>query len=124
MPVQVLESVPVLLRIPGLAAKVFKGQRAFMALLDDLVAEHKRTRDPAQPPRDLTDAFLDEVEKVRGSCQGWGRGCGFCHEVSPGVGPPGCWVYCGSHWRAPCLCPFARPSAWPGQGGPQEQLQQ
>ncbi|XP_070267335.1 cytochrome P450 2D14-like isoform X2 [Myotis yumanensis] len=62
---QVLESVPVLLRIPGLAAKVFKGQRAFMALLDELVAEHKMTRDPAQPPRDLTDAFLDEVEKAK-----------------------------------------------------------
>ncbi|XP_070267334.1 cytochrome P450 2D14-like isoform X1 [Myotis yumanensis] len=65
VPVQVLESVPVLLRIPGLAAKVFKGQRAFMALLDELVAEHKMTRDPAQPPRDLTDAFLDEVEKAK-----------------------------------------------------------
>ncbi|XP_006776012.1 PREDICTED: cytochrome P450 2D17 [Myotis davidii] len=62
---QVLESVPVLLRIPGLAAKVFKGQRAFMALLDELLAEHKMTRDPAQPPRDLTDAFLDEVEKAK-----------------------------------------------------------
>lgn len=74
MPIQVLESVPVLLRIPGLAAKVFKGQRAFMALLDELLAEHKMTRDPTQPPRDLTDAFLDEVEKVRGSCQEWGQG--------------------------------------------------
>nr|KAF6368086.1 cytochrome P450 family 2 subfamily D member 6 [Myotis myotis] len=62
---EVLESVPVLLRIPGLAAKVFKGQKAFMALLDELVAEHKMTRDPAQPPRDLTDAFLDEVEKAK-----------------------------------------------------------
>ncbi|XP_036281400.1 cytochrome P450 2D14 [Pipistrellus kuhlii] len=62
---QVLDAVPVLLRIPGLAAKVFKGQRAFMALLDELVTEHKMSRDPAQPPRDLTDAFLDEVEKAK-----------------------------------------------------------
>lgn len=51
-----------LLRIPGLATKVFPGQRAFMVLIDELVIEHRVTRDWAQPPRDLTDAFLDEVE--------------------------------------------------------------
>lgn len=56
--------MPALLRIPGLAAKVFPGQKAFMALIDELIAEQKMTRDPTQPPRDLTDAFLDEV-KVR-----------------------------------------------------------
>ncbi|XP_070455748.1 cytochrome P450 2D14-like [Equus przewalskii] len=64
---QVLEAIPVLLRIPGVAAKVFPGQRAFMAQLDELLAEHRMTRDPAQPPRDLTDAFLDEVAKAKGS---------------------------------------------------------
>uniref|UniRef100_A0A8C6C417 Cytochrome P450 n=1 Tax=Monodon monoceros TaxID=40151 RepID=A0A8C6C417_MONMO len=63
---QVLEAIPVLLRIPGLAARVFPGQRAFMVLIDELVIEHRVTRDRAQPPRDLTDAFLDEVE-VRGT---------------------------------------------------------
>ena len=63
-PAQVVEAVPALLRIPGLAAKVFPGQKAFMALIDELIAEQKMTRDPTQPPRDLTDAFLDEV-KVR-----------------------------------------------------------
>lgn len=67
---QALNVIPVLLRIPGLADKVFSGQKAFMTELDKLVAEHRRTRDPAQPPRDLTDAYLDEVEKVRRSCQG------------------------------------------------------
>ena len=60
-----LNAIPMLLHIPGLVAKVFPGQRAFMAQLDELVAEHRMNRDPAQPPRDLTDAFLDEVQKVR-----------------------------------------------------------
>lgn len=69
-----LNAVPMLVHIPGVAAKVLPAQKAFMALLDELVAEHKMTWDPAQPPRDLTDAFLDEVEKVRGSCQGLGWG--------------------------------------------------
>ncbi|KAF5913834.1 hypothetical protein HPG69_018718 [Diceros bicornis minor] len=43
-----------------------------MALVDELVAEHKMAGDMAQPPRDLTDSFLDEVGKV--SCQGQGQG--------------------------------------------------
>ncbi|XP_070455739.1 cytochrome P450 2D14-like isoform X3 [Equus przewalskii] len=64
---QVLSAIPVLLHIPGLVAKVFPGQRAFMAQLDELVAEHRMTRDPAQPPRDLTDAFQDEVQKAKGN---------------------------------------------------------
>nr|XP_044634448.1 cytochrome P450 2D14-like isoform X2 [Equus asinus] len=64
---QVLNAIPMLLHIPGLVAKVFPGQRAFMAQLDELVAEHRMTRDPAQPPRDLTDAFLDEVQKAKGN---------------------------------------------------------
>lgn len=69
---------PVLLHIPGLPAKVFKAQKAFMAMTDELITEHRMTRDPAQPPRDLTDAFLDAVEKVRGSCQGQSRGVVGC----------------------------------------------
>ncbi|KAM5288555.1 cytochrome P450 2D17-like isoform 1-T1 [Ctenodactylus gundi] len=64
---EVLNAVPVLLRIPGLPGKVFSGQKAFLALLDELVTEHRMTRDPAQPPRDLTDAFLAEVEKTKGN---------------------------------------------------------
>ena len=55
------------MHIPGLADKVLSGQKAFMSLVDELVAENRITRDQDQPPRDLTDAFLDEVEKVR--CQ-------------------------------------------------------
>ncbi|XP_022374664.1 cytochrome P450 2D15 isoform X3 [Enhydra lutris kenyoni] len=64
---EVLNSFPVLLHIPGLAGKVFSAQKAFMTLIDELVQEHRTTRDPTQPPRDLTDAFLDEVEKAKGN---------------------------------------------------------
>ncbi|XP_042553814.1 cytochrome P450 2D17-like isoform X1 [Dipodomys spectabilis] len=64
---ELLNAVPVLLRIPGLPGKVFPAQKAFMDLLDELLAEHKMTRDPAEPLRDLTDAFLAEVEKAKGN---------------------------------------------------------
>ncbi|XP_042637002.1 cytochrome P450 2D17-like [Orycteropus afer afer] len=64
---QVLNAVPALLRIPWLASKVFSGQRGFLALMDVMIAQHKDTRDPAQPARDLTDAFLDEVDKAKGN---------------------------------------------------------
>ncbi|KAM6216537.1 cytochrome P450 2D17-like [Rhynchocyon petersi] len=64
---QVLGLFPVLLRIPGLAKKAFSGPKLFMDLLDGLITEHRETRDPTQPPRDLTDAFLDEVDKAKGN---------------------------------------------------------
>ncbi|XP_006890125.1 PREDICTED: cytochrome P450 2D6-like isoform X1 [Elephantulus edwardii] len=64
---EVLNVVPILLRIPVLAKKVLATQKAFMDLLDGLVAEHRETRDRTQPPRDLTDVFLDEVEKAKGN---------------------------------------------------------
>lgn len=57
--------MPWLLHIPGLVEKFFSGHKAFSALLDELVMEHRMTWDPAQPPRDLTDAFLAKIEKVR-----------------------------------------------------------
>ncbi|XP_033622084.1 cytochrome P450 2D6-like [Fukomys damarensis] len=63
---KVLNSVPILLRIPGLPGKVFPGQKAFMDLLDELLTEHRMTWDPAQPPKDLTDTFLTEMEKAKG----------------------------------------------------------
>lgn len=62
---QVLNSFPMLLRIPGLIDKIFSEQKAVMGMVGELVTEHKMTRDPSQPPRDLTDAFLVEMEKVR-----------------------------------------------------------
>ncbi|KAL6087741.1 hypothetical protein STEG23_032795 [Scotinomys teguina] len=64
---EVLNTFPVLLRIPALANKVLEGNRNFMAMVDNLLTEHRRTRDPDQPPRDLTDAFLAEVEKAKGN---------------------------------------------------------
>ncbi|XP_049984211.1 cytochrome P450 2D3-like isoform X1 [Alexandromys fortis] len=64
---EVMNTFPILLRIPALVDKVFAGQKIFMDMVDDIVAEHRRTRDPAQPPRDLTDAFLAEVEKAKGN---------------------------------------------------------
>lgn len=60
-----LNAVPLLLRIPGLAGKVLRSQKAFLTQLDELLTEHRMTWDPAQPPRDLTEAFLAEMEKVR-----------------------------------------------------------
>lgn len=55
---------PVLLHIPWLPGKIFQGQKAFMTVLDELIMKHKMTRDPTQPPRGLTDTFLDKVEEV------------------------------------------------------------
>ncbi|XP_036064536.1 cytochrome P450 2D3-like isoform X3 [Onychomys torridus] len=64
---EVLNTFPILLRIPGLADKAFPGPKTFTDMVDNLVTEHRRTRDPDQPPRDLTDAFLAEVEKAKGN---------------------------------------------------------
>lgn len=63
---QVLNAVPVLLRIPGLLDRFFSGHKALGAVLYELETEHRRTWDPTQPPRDLTDAYLAEVQKVGG----------------------------------------------------------
>ncbi|XP_027740857.1 cytochrome P450 2D17-like [Empidonax traillii] len=59
---QLLNVVPVLLRIPGVAQKVFQNQKAFMDYIDVLVDKHMKTWDPTHT-RDLTDAFLKEMEK-------------------------------------------------------------
>uniref|UniRef100_A0A7N9IHK8 Cytochrome P450 n=3 Tax=Macaca TaxID=9539 RepID=A0A7N9IHK8_MACFA len=64
---EVLNAVPLLLRIPGLAGKVLRSQKAFLTQLDELLTEHRMTWDPAQPPRDLTEAFLAEMEKAKGN---------------------------------------------------------
>ncbi|KAL1767494.1 cytochrome P450 2D20-like, partial [Sigmodon hispidus] len=63
----VLNVVPVFLHIPGLPGKVLPNQKALMDSLDKMLIEHKTTWDPAEPPRDLTDAFLAEVEKAKGN---------------------------------------------------------
>ncbi|XP_023564557.1 cytochrome P450 2D17-like, partial [Octodon degus] len=64
---QVLNAVPILLRIPGVAKKALPALKDFLYLLDNLLTEHKTTWDSAQPPRDLTDAFLAEMEKAKGN---------------------------------------------------------
>ncbi|XP_040608620.1 cytochrome P450 2D27 isoform X2 [Mesocricetus auratus] len=63
---EVLNAVPVLLRIPGLPGKAFPKLTTFMDSLYKMLIEHKTTWDPAEPPRGLTDAFLAEVEKAKG----------------------------------------------------------
>ncbi|XP_007523529.2 cytochrome P450 2D17-like [Erinaceus europaeus] len=63
---EVLNEIPVLRKIPGLADRLFPGQKTFMTMLDELISEHRMTWEPGQP-RDLTDTFLDEVEKAKGN---------------------------------------------------------
>ncbi|XP_017172059.1 cytochrome P450, family 2, subfamily d, polypeptide 34 isoform X1 [Mus musculus] len=63
----VLNTFPILLRIPGLADMVFQSQKTFMAILDNLVTENRTTWDPDQPPRNLADAFLAEIQKAKGN---------------------------------------------------------
>ncbi|XP_007523498.1 cytochrome P450 2D14-like [Erinaceus europaeus] len=63
---QLFNEIPVLLKIPWLVDKFFSGHKAFLAMLDELINEHRMTRNPNQP-RDLTDAFLDEVEEAKGN---------------------------------------------------------
>ncbi|XP_060244954.1 cytochrome P450 2D26-like [Meriones unguiculatus] len=64
---EALNAFPLFLRIPGLPQKVLPKMTSFIASLDTMLIEHKKTWDPAQPPRDLTDAFLTEMEKAKGN---------------------------------------------------------
>ncbi|XP_052603447.1 cytochrome P450 2D20-like isoform X2 [Peromyscus californicus insignis] len=64
---EALNAVPVLLRIPGLPGKAFPKVTALVDSLDKMLMEHKASWDPAQPPRDLTDAFLAEMGKAKGN---------------------------------------------------------
>ncbi|KAH0616834.1 hypothetical protein JD844_028252 [Phrynosoma platyrhinos] len=48
--------------VPGPHHKVKKIYDDFSAIVKDIVDEHKKTRDPTFP-RDLIDAFLEEIEK-------------------------------------------------------------
>ncbi|XP_037701673.1 cytochrome P450 2D17-like isoform X2 [Choloepus didactylus] len=64
---EAVNAFPVLLRIPGMAGKAFPRQTGLIHLLDELLTEHRQDWDPAQPPRDLTDVFMGEVEKAKGN---------------------------------------------------------
>ncbi|NXK35717.1 CP2DH protein, partial [Piprites chloris] len=59
---ELLNVVPILARVPGLAQKVFQSQKTFMDYIDGLIDKHMETWNPANT-RDLTDAFLKEMEK-------------------------------------------------------------
>ncbi|NXL94119.1 CP2DK protein, partial [Alectura lathami] len=59
---QLLNVVPILLRIPGLPQKVFRWQKAYMDFTGALIDKHKETWDPAYT-RDFTDVFLKEMAK-------------------------------------------------------------
>ncbi|XP_061869506.1 cytochrome P450 2D17-like isoform X1 [Colius striatus] len=59
---QFLNSVPIFLHIPGLADKVFPGQKSFMEFIDVLIERHMKTWNPAYT-RDFTDAFVKEMKK-------------------------------------------------------------
>ncbi|NXT77592.1 CP2DK protein, partial [Zapornia atra] len=59
---QLLNVVPILLRIPGVPQKVFRGQKELMDFIDVLIHKHMETWNPAYT-RDFTDAFLKEMEK-------------------------------------------------------------
>nr|XP_034372132.1 cytochrome P450 2D26 isoform X3 [Arvicanthis niloticus] len=64
---EVLNALPMFLQIPGLPGKAFPKLNSFIALVDKMLIDHNKTWDPAQPPRDLTDAFLAEMEKAKGN---------------------------------------------------------
>ncbi|XP_067166989.1 cytochrome P450 2D6 isoform X3 [Apteryx mantelli] len=59
---QLLNAVPILLRIPGVPQKVFRRQKEFMDFIDVLVHKHMENWNPDYI-RDFTDAFLKEMEK-------------------------------------------------------------
>ncbi|NXA89066.1 CP2DH protein, partial [Melanocharis versteri] len=59
---QLLNVVPILVRIPGVPQRVFRAQKELMDFIDVLIEKHTKTWDPAYT-RDLTDVFLKEMEK-------------------------------------------------------------
>ncbi|NXK09924.1 CP2DK protein, partial [Herpetotheres cachinnans] len=59
---QLLNVLPILLRIPGVPQKAFRGQKALMDFIDVLIDKHMETWNPAHI-RDVTDVFLKEMEK-------------------------------------------------------------
>ncbi|NXK92887.1 CP2DE protein, partial [Formicarius rufipectus] len=59
---QLLNVVPILMRIPGLPRKVFQDQKTFMDFIDVLVDKHMETWNPAHN-RHLIDVFLTEMKK-------------------------------------------------------------
>ncbi|XP_062990634.1 cytochrome P450 2D14-like [Elgaria multicarinata webbii] len=63
---QILSGVSWLSYLPGPHRKVQKQYDEFSIIIQEFVNEHKKTRDPTCP-RDLIDAFLDEIDKAKGN---------------------------------------------------------
>ncbi|NXT19547.1 CP2D3 protein, partial [Syrrhaptes paradoxus] len=61
---QLLNEVPILLRIPGVQQAVFGGQMKFMDFIDSHIDNHMKTWNPAYV-RDFTDEFLKQMEKSK-----------------------------------------------------------
>ncbi|XP_072193255.1 cytochrome P450 2D6 [Excalfactoria chinensis] len=59
---QLLNVVPILLRIPGLPQKIFQCQKEYVNFVEKLIYKHKETWNPAYT-RDFIDAFLKEMAK-------------------------------------------------------------
>ncbi|XP_075430115.1 cytochrome P450 2D6-like isoform X1 [Ascaphus truei] len=62
--VQVVNAVPLLCHVPGLPQMLFKPHMRMLENLQETISEHQRTWDP-NCTRDLIDAFLLEMEKVK-----------------------------------------------------------
>ncbi|NWT15240.1 CP2DK protein, partial [Vireo altiloquus] len=65
---QLLNAVPILVHIPGLPQRVFRAQKEFMDFIDVVIDKHRKTWDPAYT-RDLTDAYLKEMEKGKAAVE-------------------------------------------------------
>ncbi|XP_078497346.1 cytochrome P450 2D15-like [Lissotriton helveticus] len=61
---QILNVVPALVHIPGLAGKLFQPEKELLKFIRESAEEHKATRDPSVV-RDFIDAYLEEIEKAR-----------------------------------------------------------
>ncbi|XP_003202370.1 cytochrome P450 2D17 [Meleagris gallopavo] len=59
---ELLQVVPILLRIPGLPQMIFRCQKEYIDFTEMLIEKHKETWNPAYT-RDFTDAFLKEMAK-------------------------------------------------------------
>ncbi|CAI9614431.1 unnamed protein product [Staurois parvus] len=62
---QILNEVPWLMNIPGLANRVLQAQYSLNAFLRDIITEHKKSFKPDNI-RDYIDAYLLEIEKAKG----------------------------------------------------------
>nr|ARO89860.1 cytochrome P450 Cyp2d14 [Andrias davidianus] len=62
---QLLDVIPVLVRIPGVAEKLAAPRYSLMNFMREVVEEHKKSWDPAVR-RDFIDALLEEIEKNKG----------------------------------------------------------